>query len=122
MIDANSIKLNDLAIGQYLLQADLSYNKLWSSDSGRNMAGANTGTLIGIFPKIKLTFRKMIGTEIALVMAELNKSSITVTYYDLETKSSDTMSCYAGDIEVPIRRLNSYDSFTASVIANTKRT
>lgn len=121
MIDKNSIKLNNLYVGEYLLDATLGYFKLWSSDSGRNMAGTNTGTLIGIFPKIKMTFRKTNGTEVALLLAELNKSNITVTYYDIESKTSKTMSCYAGDIEVPIKNLNTYESFNASVISNSKR-
>jgi len=121
MIDTDSIKLNDLSIGQYLLNVEQGYNKLWSSDSGRNMAGSNTGTLLGIFPKLKLTFRKTTITELALILAELNSANITVTYYDLENKVSTEMSCYAGDVEIPIKKLNAYEGFSASVISNSKR-
>jgi len=121
MIDTDSIKLNDLSIGQYLIEAVEGYHKLWSSDSGRNMAGSNTGTLLGIFPKLSLTFRKTTITELALILAELNSASITVTYYDLENKVSTEMSCYAGDVEIPIKKLNAYEGFSASVISNSKR-
>ena len=45
-VDKNSIKINGINMGQYLTQADFEYNKLWSSDSGRNLAGTQKGTLI----------------------------------------------------------------------------
>ena len=38
-IDKNSIIINNVNMGDYLIQADFEYNKLWSSDSGRNLAG-----------------------------------------------------------------------------------
>ena len=38
-IDKDSIIINDISMGNYLIQADFEYNKLWSSDSGRNLAG-----------------------------------------------------------------------------------
>ena len=38
-IDKDSIIINDINMGDYLIQADFEYNKLWSSDSGRNLAG-----------------------------------------------------------------------------------
>ena len=37
-IDKNSLKVNDLLLGQYITEAEYGYNKLWSSDSGRNLA------------------------------------------------------------------------------------
>ena len=45
-IDKDSIIINGISMGQYLIQADFEYNKLWSSDSGRNLAGTQKGTLI----------------------------------------------------------------------------
>lgn len=122
MINTDSIKLNNLSMGQYLTGATLGYYKLWSPDTGRNMAGTNYGTLVGIFPKLRLNIRKTNNDEIALIATELNKANITTTYYDVESKTSKTMSSYAGDIEIPIKRLNSYEGFEASVIANSKRT
>ena len=38
-IDKDSIIINDISMGDYLTQADFEYNKLWASDSGRNLAG-----------------------------------------------------------------------------------
>ena len=45
-VNKNSVIINNVNMGQYLIQADVEYNKLWSSDSGRNLAGTQKGTLI----------------------------------------------------------------------------
>lgn len=50
-VDKNSVIVNNINMGQYLTQADFEYNKLWSSDSGRNLAGTQKGTLIRDIPK-----------------------------------------------------------------------
>ena len=34
-IDKNSIIINNVNMGNYLVQATYQYNKLWSSDTGR---------------------------------------------------------------------------------------
>lgn len=57
-ISKNSLIVNGLNFGPFILEAKYGYNKLWASDSGRNLAGVQSGTLIGIFPKIIVQFRK----------------------------------------------------------------
>lgn len=37
-IDKDSIIINNVSMGQYLVEAKYGFNKLWSSDSGRNLA------------------------------------------------------------------------------------
>ena len=37
-LDNNSIIINGVSMGQYIVEAKYGYNKLWSSDSGRNLA------------------------------------------------------------------------------------
>lgn len=41
-INANSITINGINMGQYLLSAKYEYNKLWGNDTGRNLAGKFT--------------------------------------------------------------------------------
>lgn len=41
-VNTNSIIINGVSMGQYLVQADFEYNKLWSSDTGRNLAGTQS--------------------------------------------------------------------------------
>ena len=99
-IDKDSIIINNVNMGQYILEAKYGYNKLWSSDSGRNMAGTQSGTLIGIFPKITLQFRRLTQTELETLVPILDSANQTVQYYDPYKKSKITMTTYTGDYEV----------------------
>ena len=99
-IDRNSLIVNNINLGNYIVQATYSYNKLWSSDSGRNLAGTQSGTLIGIFPKIVVQFRKLTQAELETLAPVLDSARQTVQYYDPNKKAMTTMSTYTGDYEI----------------------
>lgn len=99
-IDKNSLIVNNINLGKYIVQATYSYNKLWSSDSGRNLAGTQSGTLVGIFPKIIVQFRKLTQTELETLAPVLDSARQTVQYYDPNKKAMTTMTTYTGDYEV----------------------
>lgn len=99
-IDKNSLIVNNINLGKYIVQATYSYNKLWGSDSGRNLAGTQSGTLVGIFPKIIVQFRKLTQTELETLAPILDSSKQTVQYYDPNKKAMTTMTTYTGDYEV----------------------
>ena len=124
-IDKNSIIINGVNMGQYIVEAKYGYNKLWSSDSGRNLAGTQSGTLIGIFPKITLQFRKLTKTELEAVIPVLDSVSQTVTYYDPNKKTSVTMTTYTGDYEIVNKKIINgsakNEGFSCSFISVRKR-
>ena len=124
-LDRNSIIINGINMGQYLVQAQYSYNKLWSSDSGRNLAGVQSGTLIGIFPKIILQFRALNKTELETIASILDASNQTITYYDPKKQASVTMTTYTGDWETTNKNIIDDDTpnepFSCSFIAVRKR-
>ena len=99
-IEKNSLIVNNINLGKYIVQATYSYNKLWSSDSGRNLAGTQSGTLVGIFPKIVVQFRKLTKSELELLTPILDSARQTVQYYDPNKKTMTTMTTYTGDYEV----------------------
>lgn len=99
-IDKDSLIVNNVNLGQYILEAKYSYNKLWSSDSGRNLAGTQSGTLVGIFPKITVQFRKLTKTELETLAPILDSARQTVQYYDPNKKAMTTMTTYTGDYEI----------------------
>lgn len=99
-IDKNSIIINNVSMGQYLVEAKFGYPKLWASDSGRNLAGVMSGTLIGIFPKITLQFRHLNKAELEVIVPILDSATQTVTYYDPKEKANVTMTTYTGDYEI----------------------
>ena len=124
-INTNSIVINGVSMGQYLVEAKYGYNKLWSSDSGRNLAGTQSGTLIGIFPKIILQFRKLTKSELEIIVPILDSARQSVTYYDPNKKTNITMTTYTGDYEIINKNIINGDrkneGFSCSFIAISKR-
>lgn len=120
-IDKNSIMINGVSMGQYLVQAKYSYNKLWANDTGRNLAGVMTGTLVGIFPKLILSFRKLSKSELNIIAPILDSSTQSVTYYDPSINQNVTLSTYTGDWEIVNKYISSNEGFECSFIAREKR-
>lgn len=121
-IDKDSIKVNGISFGKYLTQADYQYNKLWAEDSGRNLAGTQSGTLIGIFPKIEMQFRRLTKEEVHEIAPILDSASQTVQYYDDNKGQSVTMSTYTGDWTLSNKSINVNEPFSISFIAKKRRT
>lgn len=124
-IDKNSIVINGVSMGQYLLQANYGYNKLWASDSGRNLNGDQSGTLLGIYPKLILQFRKLTKNELELLAPIFDSAYQTTTYYDPYKKSNYTMTTYTGDYEIVNKNIISNnvknEGFQISFIAVSRR-
>ena len=124
-VDKNSIIINGINMGQYLVEAKYQYNKLWSSDSGRNLAGVQSGTLVGIFPKLILQFRKLTKAELEIIVPILDSARQTTTYYDPYKKTSYTITTYTGDYEVLNKQIINgnakNEGFSCSFIAVSRR-
>ena len=112
-------------MGQYLVEAKFGFNKLWSSDSGRNLAGTQSGTLIGIFPKLILQFRKLTKSELETIVPILDSARQTVIYYDPNKKTNVTMTTYTGDYEITNKTIidngRKNEGFSCSFIAVSRR-
>ena len=124
-IDTNSIIINGVSMGQYIVQAQYGYNKLWANDTGRNLAGTMSGTLVGIFPKLILQFRKLTKNELEIIVPILDSQNQTVTYYDPNKKQNVTMTTYTGDYEITNKNIISgntkNEGFSCSFISVRKR-
>lgn len=123
-INKDSLIVNGINLGRYIVQATYSYNKLWSSDSGRNLAGEQSGTLVGIFPKIVVQFRKLTQSELETLAPVLDSARQTVQYYDANKKAMTTMTTYTGDYEVVNKGIIGHvknEGFQISFIATKRR-
>ena len=90
---------------------------------GRNLAGYMSGTLLGIFPKLVLTFRKLTQQEMAIVAPILDSTSQIVKYFDPTTQSTKTIYTYTGDWNYTNNRIsNKNNSFECSFISKGRRT
>ena len=96
-IDKNSFKVNGVSLGQYITNIEYQYNKLWGEDSGRNLAGEQSGTFLGVFPKFVVSFRKLTKTELEYLIPSLDTPYQTITYYDPYKKTNVSIATYSGD-------------------------
>lgn len=87
--------------------------------------GVMSGTLIGIFPKIILHFRKLTKSELEIIVPILDSARQTTTYYDPYKKATTTMTTYTGDYEVSnkniINESKKNEGFSCSFIAISRR-
>ena len=120
-IDKESIIINEISFGQYLTEAKYEYNKLWSQDSGRNLAGTQSGTLLGIFPKLVLQFRPLTKEELNIIAPVLDSARQTVTYYDPNKNADITITTYTGDWSLTNKSINKNQGFSCSFISVRKR-
>lgn len=122
---------NYIDLGNYngkclIVEAKYGYNKLWSSDSGRNLAGKQSGTLIGIFPKIIVQFKRLSKAEFEAIQPILDAPRQVVRYYDPKKHAYDEMTTYTGDYELTNKNIigkngHKIEPFQISFISVSKR-
>lgn len=124
-IDENSIIINGVSMKDYVVEAKYGYNKLFGSDSGRNLQGTMISTLIGIFPKITLQFKPLTKSELEIIVPILDSVKQTVTYYDPKKKANVTMQTYTNDYEITNKNIikgnTTNEGFSCSFISIKKR-
>lgn len=102
-INKNSLKIKKsggssyIALGDYITQVEYGYNKLWGKDTGRNLKGRTTGTLLGIVVKLKLSFAPLTKDELELLSPILNSAYQSTQYYDPDLRQITTIQTYTGD-------------------------
>ena len=122
LIDKNSLIIDGISMAQYITKVKFGYHKVWSSKSGRNLAGVNSGSLVGLFPKVTMTFRKLNKDDTKIMLRLFNKAENLVTFYnpDLERMIND-MSCYSNDQEFEQQYLGKIEGYSSAVISNKPR-
>lgn len=120
-LDKDSIYMDGISMGQYLTQVKFGYYKLWSSDSGRTLSGKQTGTLIGIFPKIIMSFRALTTEELTYLAPHFDNARQTIKYPDPNKNDQITMETYTGDWEITYKNMNKGQAFDLSFISVDRR-
>ncbi len=125
-INRDSIIINNVSIGQYILDVNFGYHKMWGSDTGRNtLSGDFSGTFKGVYPKLTFQFRKLTKSEIELLAPILDSPYQYTTYYDPYKQANVTMRTYSNDWEIKnksfVDEARKGESFTWAVISTKKR-
>ena len=120
-ISGDLLKINGTTISG-LKEYKVSYNKLWS-DAERNMNGDVRATLIGIFPKLELTFRDALtAAEVATINSLLDQAYFSVTYYSPKSQTTVTAQYYASDytLELLDKTKGIYKTFSVNLVPVSK--
>ena len=124
-IDKDSLIINGVSLGKYIVQVEYQYPKLWGEDTGRNLAGTFTGTLLGVFPKIIVQFRKLTKEELEIIVPILDSQSQIVQYYDPFKQENIEIKTYTGDWSIVNKGIVGSDrkneGFSISFISMKKR-
>ena len=107
-----------------LIKYEVAYNKLWADDSGRDLAGNNKATLIGIFPKLQVEVGSYNEEEMSQFLKKVNKAKWSINWYDAETKAMrNGVSYYINDFSVSLKNTAAmkYNGFNFNLIPNKKR-
>lgn len=105
----------------------VSYNKLWSPDTGRSMTGANKGTLIGIFVKLECQVGRQTPADRAKLLQFLMQPRLRVRYFDTAEQAMKTAYFYANDQTDELKNIKRstavmHAPMSFNLIANNKRT
>jgi hypothetical protein len=131
-IDVNSLQVKkaggnyiNLGKDEYITEARYGFNKVWADDTGRNLAGKMSGTLIGIFPKIIVSFAPLTKTQIETITPILDAPQQTLKYYDPTKQQYVEMATYTGDYEITNKDIidsnSKSETFEISFISISKR-
>lgn len=86
----------------------ISYNKIWSRNTGRNDNGDMVGTIIAIKKKVEIEWAVLTTSEIETINSVVNDISnpfTSVKYTDDKGKTTE-ITAYFGDLAVPIYSFN----------------
>ena len=124
-INKDSVIINNIKMGQYILEAKFGYYKIWGDDTGRNLNFDFVGSLGGIFPKITVQFKPLTQAELEIITPILDSEVQTVSYYDPYKKAQTTMQTHTGDWEVTNKNIISglfkNEGFSCAFISNKRR-
>ena len=88
-------------------------------------AGVQSGSLVGIFPKIICEFGRLTKSQLETLAPILDSARQSVKYYDPTKQAVVTMDTYTGDYEITNKHIISdnatNESFSISFIAVKKR-
>lgn len=118
----HDVEVDGVSMAQFCTSIKFGYHKIWGSDTGRNNGGDNSGTLLGIYPKITFTFGTLDYNQIGILLGLFNKAENKVSFYNPDLKRVLTnVSCYSNDQEFDQNILNKGKNYSSALISNRKR-
>ena len=121
IVDKDSLIINGISIGEYLISVVYGFFDTWSSDAGFNTnSGKFTGTFKGTYPKFTLKFRKLTTAEITYLTPRIFRVVQQTVTYDDPDGTRKTITTHKGDLQLDFNGINKSDPFTFELVGNDK--
>lgn len=117
----DGFKIDGVAVDKYITEIQFEYNKLWASDSGRDLQGNQKGTFLGVYPKFVVKFGELNEKQLETIVPLIDKAYQNITYSDPNKKKTITIETYSSDYSINYKGMDSNDGFSISFIARKKR-
>lgn len=117
-INQDSLIINGISIGQYLISVKYGFFDTWSNDTGYTLSNKFTGTFKGTMPKFTLNFLPLKRSEIIYLTNNLFRVVISTVTYDDPDGTRKTITVHKGDIEFDYNNIDYSKPFTFELVGN----
>ncbi len=117
LIDENLFYFDGVKLSQFSVKKIIfGYSKLWGNDTGRdNLAGSFSGTYIGLFLKLTITFGRQTQDQLEKLISLLNKSEANIKFYNPIQKKWIEKTFTVGDYSLTYDNIKKCDAFDISL-------
>lgn len=121
-INKDSLIINGINVGKYILEATYGYYDTWSSDTGFNtLSGKFSGTFKGTYPKITIKFAKGLSIDdLKMLYQKIFRTTTQTITYDGLDGTRKTIKTHKGDLVLRFTGINKKDAFTYDFVGNDK--
>ena len=119
-IGKDSLIINNINMGKYIIEATYGFYDTWSSDTGFNTLSGNfVGTFKGIYPKITVKFAKSLSIDdFKMLTNSIFRTTTQTIIYDDPSGERKTIQTHKGDLAVRFSGINKKDGFSYDFVGN----
>ena len=119
-ISKDSLIINNINMGPYILEATYGFYDTWSSDAGFNtLSGKFSGTFKGTYPKITVKFAKSLTKDQIKTLTNSIFRTVTQSIqYDDPDGTRKTIDTHQGDLAMRFTGINKHEAFDYDFVGN----
>ncbi len=118
-LNKDSLVINGISIGKYIVKATYGFFDVWSSNSGYAMSNKFKGTFKGTFPKISVIFGSSLSaSDINYLTNNIFRTTTQTITYDDPSGVRKTIETHKGDLSIPYNGIDNHEQFPYDFVGN----
>lgn len=118
-LNKDSFIVNNINLGRYITDLEISYNDTWAEDSGYSLSNVFTGTFKGTIPKFTVKFAKTLSTsDINYLTNNIFRKPIQTVRYDDADGRTKTIDTHKGDLALAFNGIEKHKAFSYDFVGN----